>query len=131
MKVILLRYKSYKKDLEKKLNNNIEKALHAVGGYVEGQAKTRAPVGVYKKESKGTYRSGPMAGKTQVGGNLRSSYTYATDSKEKSVTIGSNVHYAPYLELGTSKQKPQPHLKPAVEENKRNIKKIVEKNVGW
>ena len=111
MKVMLLRYKSYKKDLEKKLNKNIEKALHAVGGYVEAETKVRNPV--------------------PVTGNLIGSYTYVTDKKEKSVTIGSNVHYAPYLELGTSKQKPQPHLKPAVEENRKNIKKLVEKNVGW
>ena len=110
MKVMLLRYKSYKKDLEKKLNKNIEKALHAVGGYVEGEAKVRAPVD---------------------SGNLRGSYTYITDKKERSVTVGTNVSYAPYLELGTSKQKPQPHLKPAVEENRKNIKKLVEKNVGW
>ena len=110
MKVMLLKYKSYKKDVQKKLNNNIEKALHVVGGYVEGEAKVRSPVD---------------------SGNLRGSYTYTTDKKERSVTVGTNVAYAPYLELGTSKQKPQPHLKPAVEENRRNISKLVEKNLRW
>ena len=110
MKVILLRYKSYKKDLEKKLNNNIEKALHAVGGYVESETKVRTPVDT---------------------GNLRGSYTYTTDSKEKSVTVGTNVEYAIKIELGQSNSKPQPHLKPAVEENRRNISKLVEKNLRW
>ena len=110
MKVMLLRYKSYKKDVQKKINNNIEKALHAVGGYVEGEAKVRAPVD---------------------SGNLRGSYTYETDSKEKSVTVGTNVSYAPFIELGTSRQKPQPHLEPAAKDNIRDIRKLVEKAMRW
>lgn len=46
-------------------------------------------------------------------GNLRSSITPASDDTR--AVIGTNVEYAPYVELGTSKMKEQPYLRPAIE----------------
>lgn len=46
--------------------------------------------------------------------------------KNRAVFIGTNVEYAPYVELGTSKQKAQPFLKPAVVNNVSKFKKIFE-----
>ncbi len=37
--------------------------------------------------------------------------------------IGSNVHYAAYVEAGTSKQSAQPYLRPALMENLSKIKR--------
>ena len=71
-------------------------ALHAIGAFVHGETVLRAPVDT---------------------GNLRGSYSYKVEPEKKSVTIGTAVDYAPYVEKGTSKQQAQPHLTPAVEEN--------------
>ena len=45
------------------------------------------------------------------------------------VYIGSNVEYAPYVELGTSRMSPRPYLKNAVENYKDEYKAIIEKNM--
>jgi len=38
--------------------------------------------------------------------------------------IGSNVEYAPYVEMGTSKMSAKPYLRPALESNWSEIRKI-------
>ena len=45
------------------------------------------------------------------------------------VSIGTNVSYAVYNELGTSKMSARPFLKPAIENNKEDYKKIVENSL--
>jgi HK97 gp10 family phage protein len=73
---------------------------------VEGSAKKLAPV------DKGV---------------LRSSYTHEVieDGKKVHGFTGTNLSYAPAVELGTSKQSPQPHLKPAFDVNKSLIIKDI------
>lgn len=39
------------------------------------------------------------------------------DSSEKAEYIGTNVEYGPYLEMGTSRTKAQPYLRPAVQDH--------------
>lgn len=50
-------------------------------------------------------------------GRLRSSITWELGGDEQSpyVDIGSNVAYAPYVELGTSRMPAYPYLRPALE----------------
>lgn len=60
------------------------------------------------------------------GGRLRKSIIYNTrlaktgsldgvpDSGFMEGYVGSNVHYAPYVEFGTRKMPPQPYLRPAI-----------------
>ena len=50
----------------------------------------------------------------------------APDDREKAVYIGTNVEYAPYVELGTSKMHPRPFLEPAATEHRDEYKKIME-----
>lgn len=61
----------------------------AIGVKAEKYAKARCPVGTPESTGKKGYR----------GGTLRNSITHDADSDM--VAIGSNVEYAPYVELGT------------------------------
>jgi HK97 gp10 family phage protein len=59
-------------------------------------------------------------------GRLRNSISYGVDTDEPAVYIGSNVEYAPYVELGTSKMRARPFLKPAVENYVGEYKDLLE-----
>lgn len=69
------------------------KAMLAVGLKIATQAKALAPVGDT--------------------GKLHNSYDAEQEGKD-TVIVGTNTEYAPYVELGTRYQNPQPHLRPAV-----------------
>lgn len=79
------------------------RGLEKIGLTAEGYAKMNAPVDT---------------------GRLRNSITHEVDGQE--VYIGSNVEYAPYVELGTYKQKSQPFLKPAATEHSGTYRAILE-----
>lgn len=60
-------------------------------------------------------------------GSTSGSYSgVAPDDGELSVYIGTNVDYGPNVELGTTKQKAQPFLKPAVANHAQTYKNIME-----
>jgi HK97 gp10 family phage protein len=80
-----------------------ERALEKIGLVAEGYAKKLAPVDT---------------------GRLRNSISHEVDGQD--VYIGSNVEYAPYVELGTARQKAQPFLKPAATEHSQTYKGILE-----
>lgn len=101
------------------------RALEIIGGKVESYAKGLVPVDT---------------------GTLRNSITHQVDGD--TVSIGSAVHYAPYVELGTGKEyspppewmennaprgsgtrrgmRPQPYLRPAVENHRSEYRNIIE-----
>lgn len=89
------------------LGEQLGQAMIAIGMTAESNAKQEITKAVYDTpESKSGYvRTG----------RLRNSITYGVDTNEPAVYIGSNVEYAPYVELGTSKMRARPFLKPAVE----------------
>lgn len=97
-------YKSNKKQVLKTLTQAEERALTGLGIFVVGEATVRTPV------------------KT---GNLRGSINHKVNAGQKSVSVGSPVLYAPYIEKGTSKMSAQPFLTPSVEENESRIKSLV------
>ena len=61
-------------------------------------------------------------------GRLRNSITHETDSD--TVYIGTNVEYAPYVELGTRKQRSQPYLRPAMTNHIKEYEKILKDELG-
>lgn len=114
----------------KHIKKRIIDKLTLVGEFVEGAAKLGCTVDT---------------------GNLRNSINHKVDENELSVTIGTNVEYAPYIEFGTGEfaengngrkggwfyldekgnghftfgNKPQPFLRPALLENKKEIQRIL------
>lgn len=98
---------SNKDEILEALGEQLGQAMIAIGMTAESNAKQEITKAVYDTpESKSGYvRTG----------RLRNSISYGVDTDEPAVYIGSNVEYAPYVELGTSKMMARPFLKPAVE----------------
>jgi HK97 gp10 family phage protein len=57
-------------------------------------------------------------------GTLKRSINYKVNSQAKSAHIGSNIFYAKYVELGTSKWEGKPFLRPALFNNWDTIQRI-------
>lgn len=80
-----------------------QRALETIGLVAEGYAKKLAPVDT---------------------GNLRNSISHAVE--DKAAYIGTNVEYAAFVEIGTSRSKAQPYLKPAASDHARTYRNIIE-----
>lgn len=93
----------------KGLSDAVERSLTRIGLAAEGYAKKECPVDT---------------------GNLRNSITNEVRSSEKAVYIGTNVEYAAYVELGTTRTKAKPYLKPAAAEHSAVYKRIIEEEMG-
>ena len=87
------------------VDDAIAGALEAVGVLVEGDAKLNI-------------RAYPAI-KT---GNLIGSINHKTE--KDSVTIGTNVEYAPMVEFGTSRMRPRPYLTRALDEGRGRIQRL-------
>lgn len=105
----MTKYKSNIPRITQQMEQNIPRALKAIGIFVEGEAKVRAPYDT---------------------GRLRDSMDHRVDEGAAKVIIGTPVEYAPYVEFGTSKMKAQPYLRPALEGNKDRIQQIAEQYLG-
>lgn len=84
------------------------RALEEIGIVAEGYAKDKCPVDT---------------------GRLRDSISHSVDDGNNAVHIGTNVEYAAYVELGTSRQKAQPYLRPAAQDHAEAYRGIVEKHM--
>jgi len=73
------------------MEERVDRAVQKAGLDCERYAKQRCPVDT---------------------GNLRASITYENTGRFQCM-VGTNVEYAPYVELGTSRQAAQPYLFPA------------------
>ena len=97
--------KDYTDEVNKDIQSAITEALETIGKRVVAYAKADCPVDT---------------------GKLRDSIQYVVDDSDNSLSVGTNVEYAPYVEMGTSRQKAQPFLRPAVTEHTDEYKKIFE-----
>ena len=81
-----------------------ETALYALGEFLKTEAQSRTPVDT---------------------GLLISRNAYIVDKEKSKLIIGNDVEYAIDVEKGTSKQKAQPFIEPAVRDNILPIQNIV------
>lgn len=79
-------YLNIQKVIDELLPEALEKGLDAAGQLIENEAKRNAPID---------------------DGTLRASITHKVDASNSSVTIGSNIEYAPYVHSGTGQYNPQ------------------------
>ena len=86
----------------------IDRALEEIGLAAEGYAKRACPVDT---------------------GNLRNSITHAVEPGEDAVYVGTNVEYAPYVEMGTRRTAAQPFLRPAATEHGSTYRSILKRNL--
>lgn len=86
------------------MDKAIAKALTMIGLKAEGNAKAICPVDT---------------------GRLRNSITNAINTEENAVYIGTNVEYAPDVELGTCRMHPHPYLKPAAADHADEYRAIL------
>lgn len=121
----------------------LEKAAESIGQRMESHAKLYITAGVYQS---------PEGWYTRTG-NLRNSITHDTVADDHNITVivGSNVEYAPYVELGTgvyaedgkgrktpwsyqdhegnwhrtSGMPPRPYLRPAVERHIKEYREVL------
>ena len=111
-------YFSIDKDNSPKIREEFEKAcrraLKAVGIEAERAVKEITHVGTPESTHKPGYR----------GGTLKKSITHEVNGNE-SVTIGTDVEYAVYVEMGTIKMKAQPYLRPGIYDNMDRWKDII------
>ena len=128
-----------KRDVMKEVENALRKAARMVGGSVEGHAKEACPVDTGLLRNSITFC---------IGGEEPAITDYQSDTKDKdgnvttgnyegsapedddgeiTVYVGTNVQYAPYQELGTANMDARPFLRPAFENNKREIEQIIER----
>ena len=84
------------------LSEQVAQALEAIGLTAEGYAVDLCPV---------------------VTGRLRNSISHARD--DNAAYIGTNVEYAPDVELGTSTRRAKPYLRPAAADHADEYKEIV------
>ena len=102
-------YKDNTDEVLKGLLGAVVRALTRIGLSAEGYAKKECPVDT---------------------GNLRNSITHEVRQSDKAVYIGTDVEYAAYVELGTTRTKAKPYLKPAATEHSTVYKRIMEEEMG-
>ena len=96
-------YKDNSQQILSALEKGIKNGLEAIGLTAETYAKKATPVDT---------------------GRLRNSISHETD--KEAVYIGTNVEYAPYVELGTSRAKAHHMLQKAATEHSAEYKQLAE-----
>lgn len=131
-----IQVEDHSEEFLRELADKIPVALEECGLAAEGYAKRLCPVDTGLLRNSITHAlDGQSAAISeyqdnpgQQSGSYSGSMPEESDGK-RSVCIGTNVEYAPYVELGTSTTAEQPFLKPAVEDHKSAYQKIVKEHL--
>ena len=87
-----------------------------------GRLRNSITFATEKFHSKGNGQSGVKASTADM-------ETHSSPEKG-SVYIGTNVEYAPYVELGSSRRNPAAFLKPSIQNHLDEYKNVIEKTLG-
>ena len=101
----------YTDEVVEEYNTAIEQAMKEAVLIVEADAKRKAPVDTGRLRGSITNEVRKIAGAVLEG------------------RVGTNVDYAKYVELGTSRQDPQPYLRPALRNNFNDIVSIIQEAI--
>lgn len=111
----------------------IERALEIIGGEMVRYATglSRVDTGLMKNSITYAVDGKPASISTYHAENGEGSGSYGgsapkEEDGKRSVILGTNVHYAPYNEFGTSKKEAQPFLRPALADHVDKYSKIVQ-----
>lgn len=111
------------------LENSIPVVLEALGQAAEGFAVMKCPVDTGRLRNSITHATSTYSGKgdyTSKEGTFHDAKAKETP-EENTVYIGTNVEYAPYVELGTVRTPAQAYLRPAVADHTDVYKQIIKK----
>lgn len=104
---IIIVTKDNRDEVLQELDRGIPVAMEKCGLVAEGYAKRLCPVDT---------------------GRLRNSIAHAVQGKV--AYIGTNVEYGPYVEMGTSRTRAQPFLRPAAQNHTEQYKQIIKSTLG-
>ena len=119
-------FKSNADEVLRELEIGVKRALEAVGLQAEGNAKDLCPWKTGRLRGSITFATVEKHGSGQAPAKPEDWDLHGTP-EEKSVYIGTNVEYAPYVENGSSRQKKQPYLRPALENYGDQYKQIIQR----
>lgn len=134
-------FKSNKKQVLDALEQAVDRALYICGGKAESYAKQNltdngsVDTGLLRNSI--TFaRGGKNANIDSYSANKGgASGSYSGNAPhegigERAVYIGTNVEYAPFVELGTIRSHPKPYLRPAAENHAEEYKKIIKNELS-
>ena len=115
---------------DRHLRSGIRKALHEIGQEVVKEDQRLITEGpktgrIYRIKGRDHQASAPGEAPANLSGKLRESADYKVHSEHK-MEVGEYAGYAGYLETGTSKMEPRPHLIKAVDNNQREALRALE-----
>lgn len=102
------------------IDRALAEALDEIGRAVQHRAQELCPVDTGRLRNSITYSLG--------GGDY--SFPGMGASVGREITVGSEVEYAAYVELGTSRTPAQPFLRPAAADYADEYRRIVEEHLG-
>lgn len=115
--------------------NQLYKALEEIGLRAVGYASDLTPVGeTGRLKNSMTYTTRKVKGKTirtipQDDGTVKETKEAVTTDTDFAVIVGSNVHYAPYIEYGHHSYRPKHMIKNAISNHIDEYRKVLKKNL--
>ena len=105
------------------LKNATRRGLEACGAMAESYAK--------QELSKAKLHADGSVRPNVVTGRLRNSISHDVieQGEGNTMVVGTNVEYAPFVELGTRRADPYPYLKPAVTEHTDEYRSILKNSL--
>lgn len=137
---ISVKLESNKDLVLKATQEQIEAALEAIGIQAEGYAKLlcRVDTGLLRNSiTHAVFNQGAAIQKYEAdkakgksGKKLSGTYKGKADSEKNTVFVGTNVEYAPYIEMGTKRIASKPFIKPAMADHVDEYLKLAEEIIS-